>query len=264
MTPLWLWPNLLSLDAPLIAVLWQGLLAYQFSIPLRPAARIVLGLTVWAIYLFDRLLDTRQPASGSEPARHRFYRRHRRSMAALLLVALVADALIAVFGLRPQILHLGMVPLAGVLLYLATVHTLGNRFQIPKEVAASALFTAGTFLPAWATPPSFQLGWAAAAFFVLCLANLIAIETWEKDAWEDPSPSSNRVTRWLASTYLFWVPVAVILCAIFGRNKWYVSVAASAAATAVLFWLDRRISLDARRVLADGVLLTPLVFLMLK
>ena len=69
---------------PLVAVLWQGFLAYRFSLPLRPAGRLVLGLTVWAIYLLDRLLDARKPASLREPARHRFYRRHSKLMTALL------------------------------------------------------------------------------------------------------------------------------------------------------------------------------------
>src|SRR6202035_5180189 len=98
--PLWLWPNLLSLDAPLIAVLWQGFLAYRFSLPLRPAARLVLGLTVWAIYLLDRLLDARKPAALHEAARHRYYRRHSKLMTALLAIVLGADALIAILWLR--------------------------------------------------------------------------------------------------------------------------------------------------------------------
>ena len=59
--PLWLWPNLLSLDAPLVAVLWQSFLAYRFSLPLRLSGCLALGLTVWSIYLLDRLLDARQP-----------------------------------------------------------------------------------------------------------------------------------------------------------------------------------------------------------
>jgi hypothetical protein len=88
--PLWLWPNLLSLDAPLVAVPWKWFLAYRFSLPLRPAWRIVLGLTVWVIYLLDRLLDVRKSLSvnerAREPARHRFYRRHSRFMAALLVL----------------------------------------------------------------------------------------------------------------------------------------------------------------------------------
>src|SRR3984885_4154149 len=106
--PFWLWPNLLSLDAPLVAILWQGYLAYRFGLPLRPAGRLVLGLTVWAIYLFDRLLDARQPPALHEAARHRYYRRHSKVMTALLAVVFSADALIAIFWLRPALLRDGL------------------------------------------------------------------------------------------------------------------------------------------------------------
>jgi hypothetical protein len=259
--PIWLWPNVLSLDAPIVAVLWQGFLSHRFDIPLRPAGRLALGLTVWAIYLLDRLLDVRKPApancAGGEPARHRFYRRHSNTMAALLMVVLVADAAVALLGLRPAILREGLIPLAGVLLYMLAFHLSRGRVRIPKEIAASILFTAGTFVAAWAALPCVELLWAGLAFFILCLANMIAIEAWERRELDGTA-------RWLANTYLIWVPLVVVLCAVVGRNDWYASIALSAGACALLFWAGRRLSLDARRALVDGVLLTPLLFLVLR
>jgi hypothetical protein len=272
--PLWLWPNLLSLDAPLVAVLWQGFLAHEYSLALRPAARLALGLTVWAIYLVDRLLDARRPASLDEPVRHRFYRRNWKPMAALFTLVLAFDAAIAFFGLRPAILRDGFIASGGVLAYLAIVHTRGPSLRIPKELAAAILFTAGTFLTAWAALPCLGLAWAALAFFILCLANIVAIEAWEwRVAPSTAAPhtahhithaSAHPCTRWLARNYLYWVPLAVIACTFLGHNQWYASIAVSAAACALLFWLGRRLSLEARRALVDGVLLSPLLFLMLK
>jgi hypothetical protein len=256
-TPPWLWPNLLSLDAPVVAVLWQGFLAYRFSLPLRPAGRLVLGLTVWAVYLLDRLLDARKPSAPSEPARHRFYRCHSKAMAGLLAVVLAADAVIAIRWLRPAVLRGGLIPFAGVLLYLAMIHISAKARKIPKEIAAALLFTAGTFLTAWITLPCPTLAWAALAFFILCLANMIAIEAWERRELYGPA-------RWLARTYLLWVPLAVILCAVVGRNDFYASIALSAGACALLFRLGKRLSLEARRALVDGVLLSPLIFLLLR
>lgn len=259
--PLWLWPNLLSLDAPIIAVLWQGFLAYRFAIPLRPAGRFVLGLTVWAIYLLDRLLDARKPPGFLEPARHRFYRRHGEGMTALLAIVVAADALIALRWLRPAVLHDGLLPLGGVLLYLAAVHLFGDTAQGLKEVAAAVLFTGGTFVAAWSSLPCPQLAWAAIAFFVLCLANIVAIETWES---RDFHPPPQPLTRWLARTYFVWVPAAVVVCILVGHDQWYSSIAVSATACALLFWLGRHLSLEARRVLIDGVLLSPILFLILR
>ncbi len=270
--PLWLWPNLLSLDAPVVAVLWQGFLAHRFSLPLRPSGRLALGLTVWAIYLLDRLMDARKPppvnkTSGEgarEPARHRYCRRHSKLMGALLAAALAADALIAIFWLRPAILRQGLILLAGVLIYLATFHIAGQSVRIPKEIAAAILFTAGTFLTAWTAIPCPGLAWAAAAFFLLCLANMIAIEAWEWRELASQPLTLHPLTFWLARTYLFWVPAAVVVCILGGRDEWYTSIGVSAGACAVLFWSGSRLSLEARRALVDGVLLSPLLFLMLR
>ncbi len=263
--PLWLWPNLLSLDAPLVAVLWQGFLAYRFSLPLSLAGRLVLGLTVWAIYLLDRLLDARRPAWPEEPLRHRYYRRHSKLMRTLLAIVAAADACIAMVWLRPAILREGLFPLAGVLVYLAVFHISSQRLKIPKEIAASILFTAGTFLTAWTTIPCPSLAWPAVAFFMLCLANMIAIEAWEwRELPKQLTPGPHPCTRWLARTYLFWVPLAVMVCAVAGHNEWYDCIALSAAACALLFWFGRRLSLEARRALVDGVLLSPLLFLIVK
>src|SRR4051812_25331299 len=99
-TPAWLWLNLLSLDAPIVALVWQDLAARSFGHPLRPAARIVLGLTVWAVYLADRLLDVRAPGAGQNTARHHFYRRHPTKLSVLLAVVLTVDAFTALVELR--------------------------------------------------------------------------------------------------------------------------------------------------------------------
>jgi len=256
--PLWLWPNLLSLDAPLVAVVWQGFLAYRFSLPLRPAGRLVLGLTVWAIYLSDRLLDARKPAMLREPARHRYYRRHSRFMLTLWTMVVCLDAVIAILWLRPEIVRDGLLPLAGVLAYLSIVHVSGKSVRFPKEIAAAGLFTAGTFLTSWAALRTPGLAWPAMAFFILCMANIVAIEAWE---WQEPNPPLHPLTRWLARTYLFWVPLAMLACILLGRNQWYASIALSAGASVVLFWFGPRIPLEARRALADCVLLSPILFL---
>lgn len=71
--PTWLWLNLLGLDAPIVALVWQDLAAHTFGNPLRASARIVLGFTVWAVYLADRLLDIRAAGAAPNTARHNFY-----------------------------------------------------------------------------------------------------------------------------------------------------------------------------------------------
>lgn len=264
-TPLWLWPNLLSLDAPLIAVLWQGFLADQLHVPLPVAPRVVLGLTAWAIYLLDRIFDARKPESEHEPARHRYYREHLQLSRFLACAVLIADVVVAVVWLNPIILREGLIPLAAVALYLAACHITEPRILIPKEIAAALLFSGGTFIGFLARVPLQSLFWPATAFFALCLMNIVAIETWEShqltkgDVFQ---PHSS--TRWLVRNYSLWAPAAVLACAMIGRGEWYSSVALSASGCVVLFWTGNRISMDARRVLIDSVLLVPLFFIAIR
>src|SRR5580692_10930063 len=70
----WLWPNLLSLDAPLVAVLWQVLFVRCFHAQGAALPAVLLVCAVWLIYAADRALDAWRGA-GSQP-RHEFYRRY--------------------------------------------------------------------------------------------------------------------------------------------------------------------------------------------
>lgn len=263
-TPLWLWPNLLSLDAPIIAVVWQGFLADQLRVPLAAAPRVVLGLTAWAIYLLDRIFDARKPESANEPARHRYYREHLQLSRFILATALMIDLVIACVWLSPAILRNGVIPLAAVALYLAACHIGHASIPIPKEIAAALLFSGGTFISFLGAVPLRSLLWPAGAFFALCLMNIIAIEGWEsREAPADDAPP-HPSTRWLVRNYSLWAPVAVLGCALIGRDAWYTSIALSASGCVALFWVGRRLSPDARRVLIDGVLLVPLLFVAIR
>src|SRR5580698_3499004 len=117
--PIWLWFNLLSLDAPLIALVWQDFLSRCYPTLLHATGRGVLGLTVCAIYLGDRLLDVRRPASALESIRHRFYRRRRAFALSLLAIVVCVDALVTTFWLRPAVRESGLFLTAGVVAYLA-------------------------------------------------------------------------------------------------------------------------------------------------
>lgn len=175
-TPLWLLPNVLSLDTPLVALVWQDFLARCTESPLWLPARLVLGLTAWAIYLADRLLDVRRPAAGQESPRHSFYRCNRRFATFLLVVVMASDTAITVILLRPAVFHTGMIALAGVLLYLGAIH-FGAGWRPPKELLVALLFVAGTFIVAWtwSQAPRRTMVIPAAVFFLLCLANVTAI-----------------------------------------------------------------------------------------
>jgi hypothetical protein len=239
--PIWLWFNLLSLDAPLIALVWQDFLARCYPTVLHPIGRCVLGLTVWAVYLADRLLDVRRPASGLEPVRHRFYRQHRGFVQTLLGLILSVDIVVTRLWLRPAVFDNGLLLTGGVIAYLAAFPLTGWGATAWKKPLAAFLFTAGTFLIAWTTAghPADQLVWPAAAFGALCLGNL---------------RQGANLHGWV------WLLLLAAGVAFTRSSSWAGAIVASAVGLTALSRWSRGISGDARAVLADALLLTPLLF----
>ena len=85
---------------------WSGRTSSLAVFPVAAASprdALRLGLTVWAIYLTDRLLDVRRPSRESETPRHDFYRRHQRGAQILLSLVVIADLMVAAFWLLPRL-----------------------------------------------------------------------------------------------------------------------------------------------------------------
>jgi hypothetical protein len=247
--PLWLWPNLLSLDAPLIALVWQGFLGQVVGEAPGISERLVLGLTVWAIYLFDRVLDVGRAAPPGEAARHQFYRRHRNAAYRLFWVLVAVDIAIALWGLGWAVIRNGLVVIAGVGLYLGLWHGWGRGSpvgRLGKEVVVAVLFTAGTFLVAW-TKLGSLLWQEAVAFGTICLLNLVAIEDWESGGGRGMAVAA------AAAGLAIWCWMAK------DGSGWYEAIGLSAVLMLCLLAAARRVSMELRRALVDAVLLTPLL-----
>ncbi len=250
--PFWLWPNLLGLDAPVVAIVWQAFLAQSFSLTLRAPAQVALGLTVWAIYLTDRLLDARTPSSIREAARHQFHREGKVPLSILLGVVLLIDVAVALFWLRSAVLHNGMFALGGVLVYLGFLHLRG--IQLPKEILVAALFVIGVFLTARTnTETPDRLFFPALSFFSLCLGNLCLIDAWEQVEFHQ---TDRRSLLLLIRAGLF---VLAVICFL-QQARWFMAISISAALIILLDLFRKKVSYEARRTLVDAFLLTPLLF----
>lgn len=248
-TPFWLWMNLLSLDAPLVALVWQDFLATCYPSLLRPAGRCALTLTVWSIYIADRLIDVRGPAAENEPTRHRLYRQKRGLAKVLLTCVVFADLFIALLWLRPAVFSNGLLIGTGVACYLA-VFPFWRLAGLTrwKRPCAALLFTAGIFLVAWTgtVNPWRVLGGPAIALWALCLGNMMLIE-W----WEEPRSTARG---WV------WLVLLASACALMGHARWYAAVAVTALGLAAADLCGGKLSQDGRPVLADMVLFMPLLF----
>lgn len=252
----WLIPHMLSLDAVAVALAWQALLAVHTAVPLEFAERLLLGLTVWLIYLGDRLLDTRKAETPPLTARHRLLWRCR-PLAELMLVSIgIADLYLTVAVAPLSLWEGGLLLTFAVVWYLAVAQLSPGIRGLPKAILVGLLFVAGTFLVAWTELPHplSSLWGPGAAFFGLCESNLLLIGLWEGD--EMHPPIRNQCRR------LFPAGVALLAVVCAGiAQPWYRAVALAAVLLLILYAAGRRVSLDARRALADAALLTPLVFL---
>jgi hypothetical protein len=245
-TRVWLWPNLLSLDAPVVAVLWQILFARCFQVPVDPMAAILLLLTVWLIYAADRALDAWRGECQSP--RHEFYRRRWRALLPVWAAVLGLTGWLAAERLSPGVFERGAILLAAVGLYFALVHS--GILRWPKEAAVGVLFALGASLVAWEkvkTPADIA---TILLFSGLCWMNCIAIQKWEGERL-DWSPSVAALVLACAAGALLYAHRPVL-----GGAE-----LASAFAFLLLDRVRRRLSADAVRVLADVALLSPVLFL---
>jgi hypothetical protein len=247
----WLWPNLLSLDAPIVALLWQLLFIRCFHGQLGMLPAVLLALTVWLIYVADRTLDAWR-GCVVQP-RHVFYRRYWRAVLPIWIAVLGTGGWLAWTRLPGPLFMEGALVASGTGLYLAAVHLTPGLVarSRAKESAVAVLFSLGASLAAWPGVQTASDVLAILLFSGVCWMNCTAIEDWERGDGLRPS-------------LIVAAAMVAILAACFLREHRPVLGSAETAGALGLVLLDRlrgRFSTQALRVLADVVLLTPLLFL---
>jgi hypothetical protein len=262
-TPVWLWPNLLSLDAPVIAALWQAAFASDVGVKLTLASRTALPLAVWLIYLVDRLLDTANGIPAKPTARHAFYCAQRDGCYVLtLLVGLLLC--VSVWFLPLPVVENGMMVAGTVALYLLTVHIRRGKWRrwLPKEAAVGLIFGIGTTLApfTWASN-SGRLVFPALIFGVLCWTNSAAIEIWE-------GGRVDCVSAWVVQHMKTVAAATCVCCLPLLYLHWAQDTSMALAISALGYWgvADMHLDLDANslRVAMDVPLLAPLLLLGLR
>lgn len=272
-SPLWNWPTLLSLDAPLIAVLWQLLLVRLSGVRLDLYHHLILALAVWLLYVADRWWD----ALELEPhklhtQRHRFHARHRWTFLALWLTVLASSLMLVFAELSSRELILGFLLLAACLLYLLSVQRYkGATRYVPKELQIALLFPLGVGLFTLAQPgvnwlslvlPLALLGTLA---FINC--GLIAVRERDIDHAQ-AQPSLAQQLPGLAG-YLQGLSLGVLLVSLLlgvMRPAWLAFWVVTAVSALALYGLSRmypRLEPPLLRVLVDAALLSPLLVLWL-
>lgn len=268
--PIWLWPNLLSLDAPLVALAWFWMFKQTWRVGYHQALLPwFLALLVWCIYVADRLIDERMAAMGSQrkTPRHEFHASFRLPFT----IALLAGGLLAVglLLLQPPDLwkHGAFVGVLALGYFTMAFLDSGTGISYTKNVLAGLAFGYGTAVGVHFYRPDSNLGNFVGSpevlcFGLLCILNITAIDHWEQARRsEDPDVRDDYE---MVLTLLLLVLVAgsffLGLRADEFREPFFFSVALAAGALQLLNRARSRLSLDALRVLADVAMILPLPF----
>jgi hypothetical protein len=266
----WLWPALLSLDAPAIAVLWLLLFSRALGVGVPRTETAVLAMAVWLIYVADRILDSFRESEREPLApRHWFYRQYRAAFVAPFCAILLLAAWLAWTRLDERTLRGGVALAAIVAAYFGVVHLSGQRAQrwFPKELAVAILFCAGTCLPVFTRLGAVSSAEIAAfvAFVTIAWMNTALIEytewvTLREGGAERPAALTIALARWSA---LLGIAIGALALGALAAPDFHalrpvlVAEAGSALALAALGGSWRRVSSHVLRISADAVLCTP-------
>lgn len=270
--PIWLIPNLLSLDAPLVAVAWLYMFAKTWRIQYLPwVAYISLGLVVWLIYVTDRLLDASLQGGGSGrlEARHDFHRRNQRMFSRVALCVGVAVLILVIKGLPLTVYSYAMI--GGIMVvgfFALSVFSTADSHEIPhaKNILAGLSFAYGTAMLAH-TYTGFEKDQLLQSpelicFSILCILNISAIDFWEHaNRSSDPEiKATDELALTLPLTLLGGASLVFALkdSGLTTRPFFY-AILMGAALLQILNRSRARFQMDALRVLADVALLAPLV-----
>jgi hypothetical protein len=285
--PWYLWANVLGLDAVAVSLVWLWCFSTSEQVPLLRSTYLVLGLVVWLVYSFDRLLDaTRIKNLGMATPRHRFARRYFKPMSALCVFVLAFAIYLVLFDLQRVLIYHGLVISMMVVLYFVLRLSTASNLQslLPKEIFCGFVFALGSTYPVHALPNNFVAGVVTAelaVFAILCALNCTAISVWESGEDEANDDRATIVQTWPGVRHGYvkfafvFAGIAVWLSArgpgrgavgggaeqsiLSGVSPILLSAALSAALIGALGLTGEALSKNLRRVLADVALLTPLL-----
>ena len=288
---LWVWWHLLSLDAPTVAVVWCWYFAAAFGVSLPPTALVTLALGTWCVYVADRLLDGWRSVDMTDLRdRHWFYLRHRKPFVIAWIAATIPLAYLVMFRVQPAVRTGDIVLCLIGIGYFLLIHHRSEDDRFSKELFVGFLFSIATAVPTWTRLHEGRglLLTGIFTFGAACWLNCVAIQTWE-DAearregvqnhftaarTRELRVQSNRVHHRALTDFLgnhltvFALVIGMLAlsltCLPAGRAIWplFIAVAASSLVFLALIHRTVRFSALSLRILADGALLTPLLFLL--
>lgn len=269
--PFWLYPNLLSLDAPFVAVAWLYVFSKTWRVDiLQWPAYVSLGLVVWIIYAADRLLDAsmHNEEGGKIKARHEFHRRHKGFFRIGLVVASLTALVLVVGGLSVSIYSYAVIGaiLVATFFALSFYSTLGpDELPYAKNIIAGTTFAFGTAMLAIAETSFYWKDLVFSpeliCFAVLCVLNISAIDLWEhaNRSIDLEIKAADELALTLPLTLLGGAAILFAWREHESMRPFFYAILTGAALLQILNRNRNRFSMDALRVLADVALLVPIL-----
>jgi hypothetical protein len=256
-----------------VSVAWLWLFARTFHTPIDSVKCAALFLTAWLIYLSDRLADSYSlPDRGARSLRHEFCLNHRPVWIGGLAVIAVVDACLIWRSLAAETFLAGAVIGTFALFYLVLNHSLGGAWRpLPlKEPAIGFLFAAGTLVALFPVRPiTGSLVISGIAFAWLCTLNCISIAFWERELDQEQRKVSFATRYPNLHPHLGKLEIAFALASGLAAIVWREAapvLGCACASSLLLALLDSfrgKIGRNQRVALADLVLLTPLLALLI-
>ncbi|MFT4639291.1 MAG: hypothetical protein ACI8T1_002616 [Verrucomicrobiales bacterium] len=234
-----------------MALVWHAAFARAFGVPIDVIATALLVISVWMIYVMDRLLDVRRMAGEDVTARHAFHAKHARSLQLGVSLALILAGTLTIMADERLILF-GVVMLSFTGLYGLLVHR--KLFWAPKEFLCGGMFSVGVIGGLFIEPFPWTL---SLIFGFLCSGNCLVIACAEIGI-DRKQDGGALPQRWPGISR--WITLVLIILAILSLSlRQPLSMAMAVAGVGLIFVKHAPRSLEWKRVLADVCLLSPLL-----
>lgn len=259
----WHWVQLLSLDAPAVALAWQALLAAAWSVSITWADQIVLALAVWLIYVGDRWMDARR--GKADTLRHRFYARHQVPFLIAMVVVAPVVGYVALVHLSPTVQTLGWGLAACVLLYLLAVHFGPTWLSFFKPLVVAFIFTLGCALVPFAGFYAFYIFTLVELLTLKGLAwvNTLLVANWERGRIGAAYNQRIILVGWLGIFAIWIIGLSLIWSGLQTEHERVSRLPlgligmVTIGLLGVVLLLPKRYTAEARTMLADLMLFLP-------
>ncbi|MGJ8656725.1 MAG: hypothetical protein ACSHX6_09755 [Akkermansiaceae bacterium] len=148
--PFWLLPNLLSLDAPLVAVIWMWILSKSMRVMyVDYHAYWLLAGAVWCVYVLDRILDVRRDEGqvAEMSTRHQFHWKYWKILLPIVIGVIVYGVHSAFNVASAALLTAGVSGIGMCFLYILARKFDKGEIAYTKNFIAGMTFSFGVAAP---------------------------------------------------------------------------------------------------------------------